>query len=174
MDNSVDTLYSAIKLYIAKTLQGKLTEQESQHALDLLGFTTNMEHIGDIIDGSLMELAGRKIEQQSHFSDEGLAEISAIHEAVNNNFETAINAFISGDYDLARLLYESKAEVQKIESDSVSMHLQRIGVGMPDSLGTSSLHLDILRDYKRVNSHLTATAYPILIASGEVPSRILK
>lgn len=173
MDDSVDTLYSAIKLYIAKTLQGKLTEQESQQALDLLSFTTNMEHIGDIVDGSLMELAGRKIIQQSHFSKEGLAEISAIHEAVSANFETAVNTFISGDCDLARLLYESKAEVQKIESDSVSMHLQRIGLGLPDSLGTSSFHLDILRDYKRINSHLTATAYPVLIASGEVPQRKL-
>ncbi|MEH6457793.1 MAG: Na/Pi cotransporter family protein [Cocleimonas sp.] len=174
MDDSVDTLYSAIKLYVAKTLQGKLTEQESQQALDLLSFTTNMEHIGDIVDGSLMELAGRKIQQQSHFSKEGLTEISAIHEAVSANFETAVNTFISGDCDLAKLLYESKAEVQKIESDSVSMHLQRIGVGLPDSLGTSSLHLDVLRDFKRINSHLTATAYPVLIAFGEVPNRKLK
>ena len=174
MDDSVDTLYSAIKLYIAKTLQGKLTEQESQHALDLISFTTNMEHIGDIVDGSLMELAGRKIKQQSHFSKEGLAEISAIHEAVNANFETAVNTFISGDCELARLLYESKAEVQKIESDSVSMHLQRIGLGMPDSLGTSALHLDVLRDFKRINSHLSSTAYPVLIALGEVPARKLK
>jgi len=174
MDDSVDTLYSAIKLYIAKTLQGKLTEQESQHALDLISLTTNMEHIGDIVDGSLMELAGRKIKQQSHFSKEGLAEISAIHEAVSANFETAVNTFISGDCELARLLYESKAEVQKIESDSVSMHLQRIGLGMPDSLGTSSLHLDVLRDFKRINSHLSSTAYPVLIALGEVPQRIFR
>jgi len=171
MDDSVDTLYAAIKLYIAEILQGKLTEQESQQALDLLSFTANMEHIGDIVDVSLMELAGRKIEQQTEFSKEGLAEISAIHEAVNTNFETAVNTFISGDCELAKLLYESKAEVQKIESDSVSMHLQRIGQGMPDSLGTSSMHLDILRDFKRINSHLTATAYPVLIASGEVPQR---
>ncbi len=174
MDDSVDTLYAAIKLYIAEILQGKLSEQESQQALDLLSFTANMEHIGDIVDVSLMELAGRKIEQQAEFSKEGLSEISAIHEAVNSNFETAVNTFISGDCELAKLLYESKAEVQKIESDSVSMHLQRIGQGKPDSLGTSSMHLDILRDFKRINSHLTATAYPVLIASGEVPNRKLK
>lgn len=171
MDDSVDTLYSAIKLYIAEILQGKLTEQESQQALDLLGFTTNMEHIGDIVDVSLMELAGRKIEHQSQFSEEGLAEISSMHQAVTNNFEITVNTFISSDCDLARLLYESKTEVQKIENDSVSKHLQRIGLGLPDSLGTSALHLDILRDFKRINSHLTATAYPVLIASGEVPQR---
>ena len=173
MDDSVDILYNAIKLYIAKTLQGELTELESQQALDLLSFTTNMEHIGDIVDGSLMELAGRKIEQQTYFSKEGFAEITSIHEAVSTNFETAVNTFISGDCELARLLYESKAEVKNIESNSVSMHLQRIGLGLPDSLGTSSLHLDVLRDYKRINSHLTANAYPVLIASGELPQRKL-
>ncbi|MGB1311354.1 MAG: Na/Pi cotransporter family protein, partial [Leucothrix sp.] len=54
MDDSVDGLYVEIKLYIAQILQEELTQEESQKALDLLSFTTNMEHIGDIVDGGLM------------------------------------------------------------------------------------------------------------------------
>ncbi len=169
MDDSVDGLYVEIKLYIAQVLQSELSEEESQKALDLLSFTTNMEHIGDIIDCGLMALAKKKIKDQIQFSEEGLAEISTLHEMVSNNFELAINTYVAEDSELAHQLYETKADVREFESRSVETHLHRIGVGIPASLGTSALHVDVLRDLKRINSHVSTVAYPILIASGEVP-----
>ena len=169
MDDSVDGLYVEIKLYIAQVLQSELTEEESQKALDLLSFTTNMEHIGDIVDCGLMALAKKKIKDQIQFSEEGLAEISTLHEMVTNNFELAINTYVAEDSELAHQLYETKADVREFESRSVETHLHRIGVGVPASLGTSALHVDVLRDLKRINSHVSTVAYPILIASGEVP-----
>ena len=169
MDDSVDGLYVEIKLYIAQVLQSELTQEESQRALDLLSFTTNMEHIGDIVDGGLMTLAKKKVTEQIQFSEEGLAEISKLHEMVTNNFELAINTYVSEDSELAHQLYETKADVRKLESRSVETHLQRIGVGVPASLVTSALHVDVLRDLKRINSHISTVAYPILIAAGEVP-----
>jgi phosphate:Na+ symporter len=39
---------------------------------------------------------------------------------------------------------------------------------MADSLETSSMHIDVIRDYKKINSLLSSVAYPILIASGEI------
>ena len=169
MDDSVDRLFDAIKIYIARVMREELSEDETQRAMDLLSFTANMEHIGDIVDGSLMEIAAKKIDKQTQFSDEGLAEITKLHEAVCATFELAINTFVSDDSELARLLYEAKANIRKLESKSVTTHLERIGTGISDSLETSSLHLDVIRDLKRINSHLTSIAYPVLKASGEVP-----
>lgn len=169
MDDSVDGLYVEIKLYLAQVLQSELTQEESQKALDLLSFTTNMEHIGDIVDGGLMNLANKKITGQIQFSEAGLAEISTMHEVVTNNFELAINTYVSEDTELAHQLYETKADVRKLESQSVETHLHRLGVGVPASLMTSALHVDVLRDLKRINSHVSTVAYPILIAAGEVP-----
>ena len=37
-----------------------------------------------------------------------------------------------------------------------------------ESIESSSVHLDILRDLKRINSHLTSVAYPILEQHGEL------
>ncbi len=169
MDDSVDHLFDAIKIYIARIMREELSEEESQRAMDLLSFTANMEHIGDIVDGSLMELAAKKIKLHTQFSDEGLAEITELHEAVSTTFDLAINTFVSDDSELARLLYEAKSSVRLLESKSVTMHLERIGTGVSDSIETSSLHLDVIRDLKRINSHLTSIAYPVLKASGEVP-----
>ncbi|MEE9374972.1 MAG: Na/Pi cotransporter family protein [Rhizobiaceae bacterium] len=168
MDDSVDLLFDACKLYIAKIMQLELNAEESQRALELLSFTANMEHIGDIVDGSLMELATKKNKLQIQFSDEGLAEISDLHEAVCNTFDLAVNTFLTGESELAHQLFDAKADIRKIERNSVTTHLERIGLGHSDSLDTSGLHLDVVRDLKRINSHLTAIAYPVLKASGEV------
>ena len=169
MDDAVDRLFDAIKIYIARIMREELTEEESQRALDLLSFTANMEHIGDIVDGSLMELAAKKSKLGAQFSKQGLAEITALHEAVSATFDLAINTFVSEDSELARMLYDAKAGIREIESNSVTTHLERIGTGVSDSIETSSLHLDVIRDLKRINSHLTSIAYPVLKASGEVP-----
>lgn len=169
MDDSVDRLFDAIKLYIAQIMQREINAEESQRALDLLSFTANMEHIGDIVDTSLMDQVLRKKKHRVQFSEQGMNEISELHEAVCSNFDLAINTFLSEDSELARQLYDAKAEVRKMEQASVSTHLERIGAGLTESLNTSSMHIDVIRDLKRINSHLTSIAYPVLKASGDVP-----
>ena len=169
MDDDVDRLFNAIKIYIARIMREELTEEEAQRAMDLLSFTANMEHMGDIIEGSLMELAVKKENLGAQFSQQGFTEITALHEAVTSTFELAINTFISEDSDLARMLFDAKASIRELESKSVTTHLERIGTGISQSIETSSLHLDIIRDLKRINSHLTSIAYPVLKASGKVP-----
>jgi phosphate:Na+ symporter len=37
-------------------------------------------------------------------------------------------------------------------------------------LETTSLHLDVLRDLKRIHSHICSVAYPVLEAAGEMPA----
>ena len=169
MDDDLDRLFNAIKIYIAKIMREELTEEEAQRAMDLLSFTANMEHMGDIIEGSLMELAVKKVNLGAQFSKQGLSEITDLHEAVSATFELAINTFVSEDGDLARMLFDAKASIRELESKSVTTHLKRIGTGISESIETSSVHLDIIRDLKRINSHLTSIAYPVLKASGKVP-----
>ena len=38
-----------------------------------------------------------------------------------------------------------------------------------ESLETTSIHLDVLRDLKRIHSHICSVAYPVLDAAGEMP-----
>jgi phosphate:Na+ symporter len=46
--------------------------------------------------------------------------------------------------------------------------------GRPESIASSAIHLDIIRDLKRINSHLTSVGYPILEEAGELAeSRLL-
>jgi len=172
-DDIVDNLHEAIKLYLTRLSQSELEEEEGQRYVELLTFTTNLEHIGDIVDRNLMELAAKKIKGGLRFSDEGFAEIETFHRRIVDNLQLAFGVFMSEDVELARRLIEQKAVVRSLEARAIENHLTRIGERLPESVETSSLHLDVIRDFKRINSHLTAVAYPLLERAGVLrPSRL--
>jgi phosphate:Na+ symporter len=173
-DNVVDRLHEAIKLYLVKASKAEMSDDESRRFIEILTFTTNLEHIGDIIDKNLMELAAKKIRKQLSFSPEGLDELRAFHARVAETMRLAFNVFATRDVSLARRLYADKATTRLFERDAAESHFTRLRNGRPESLETSAIHLDILRDLKRIHGHLTAVVYPILEAQGELADTRLK
>ncbi len=174
-DDVVDRLHEAIKLYLTKLGQEELDAEEGARNIEILSFTTNLEHIGDIIDKNLMELAQKKIKGRLTFSSEGAAELTAFHGRVLANLDLAMSVFISDDLELARRLLREKTAIRDLEQQYVANHYARIGAGRPESIESSSLHLDALRDLRRINGHLTSVAYPILDRAGELAaSRLME
>jgi phosphate:Na+ symporter len=173
MDNAVDKLHEAIKLYVTKITRESLDDREGSRAMEVIAFAINLEHIGDIIDKNLMELAAKKIKNRLKFSNEGAAELQAFHRRVIENLKLALSVFISGDVKIARQLIEEKVAIRQAERVAAENHLVRLREGRLASIETSSLHLDILRDLKRIHSHICSVAYPVLEAAGELqPSRL--
>jgi phosphate:Na+ symporter len=170
MDNVVDRLDEAIKLYVTKLMRGSLDEREGQRAMEIISFAINLEHIGDIIDKNLSELAAKKIKRKIEFSAEGAAELTAFHKRILDSLRIAFSVFMSGDVNQARQLILEKAQVRNAELSAAERHLERLREGRPESIETTSLHLDVLRDLKRIHSHICSVAYPVLEASGEMPA----
>jgi len=167
-DDAVDRLHEAIKLYLVKVSKEEMSDEESQRYLEILTFTTNLEHIGDIIDKNLMELAAKKIKNRYAFSPEGLADIRSFHARIMDNMRLSYNVFATRDVALARRLLAEKAAMRAAELSASDSHFARLREGRPESIETSSIHLDIIRDLKRINGHLTSVAYPILEVAGEL------
>ncbi len=174
MDDMVDMLHESIKLYLTKVSRESLDDEESRRCVDIIAFTTNLEHIGDIIDKNLLELAAKKIKMKLQFSDEGWREIQALHAQLTENLKLAMGVFLGGDVKTARHLLRQKIEFRDMEMAAAESHFARLRAGRIESIETSALHLDILRDLKRINSHLTSVAYPILELAGELRSSRLK
>jgi phosphate:Na+ symporter len=170
-DNVVDRLNEAIKLYLTKLTRGSLDEREGRRAMEIVSFTINLEHIGDIIDKNLCELAGKKIKRRYQFSAEGAAELNAFHKRVCESLQAAFGIFMTGDIEAARRLLREKAELRRAELEAADRHFERLREGRPESLETTSLHLDILSDLKRIHSHICSVAYPVLEAAGELAAR---
>jgi phosphate:Na+ symporter len=170
MDNTVDRLDEAIKLYVTKLTRGSLDDAEGRRAMEIISFAINLEHAGDIIDKNLCEVAAKKIKRKLQFSAEGAAELTAFHKRVLDSLKMAFAVFMSGDPAQARKLIAEKAELRNAELAAAEGHLERLREGRPETLETTSLHLDVLRDLKRIHSHICSVAYPALDAAGEMPA----
>jgi phosphate:Na+ symporter len=168
LDNAVDRLNEAIKLYITKLTRDALDDRDGRRAMEIISFTINLEHIGDIIDKNLCELAAKKIKKRYRFSAEGAAELSSFHKQVIDSLQAAFGIFMTGDVDAARRLLRQKTELRQAELAAADRHFERLREGRPESLETTSLHLDILSDLKRIHSHICSVAYPVLEAAGEL------
>ncbi len=103
-DNVVDRLTEAVKFYVTKLTRDSLDEREGQRAMEIVSFTINLEHIGDIIDKNLCELASKKIKRRYQFSAEGAAELTAFHKRVCESLQAAFGIFMTGDVEAARRL----------------------------------------------------------------------
>jgi hypothetical protein len=69
---------------------------------------------------------------------------------------------------------DEKTSMPTAEFEAADKHFARVKEGRTQSIETSSIHLDIVRDLRRINSHLISVAYPILKAAGELAqSRLL-
>jgi phosphate:Na+ symporter len=174
MDNAVDGLDEAVKLYVTKLTRASLDERDGHRAMEIISFSINLEHVGDIIDKNLMELAAKKIKRRLVFSKAGAAELAAFHQEVLANLKLAFSVFMSSDVKTARQLITEKTELRAAEIAAAESHLARLREGRPESIESSSLHLDILRDLKRIHSHICSVAYPVLEAAGELQPNRLK
>src|SRR5262249_44201535 len=134
LDNQIDRLNEVIKLYLTRISRDTMNEYDHQRVIDLISFITNLEHIGDILDKSLMDLAAKKVKYGLTFSPEGALEIDSIHQRLNENLELAMNVFMSSDLGMARRLFAEKQAFRELEKTAAENHLERLRSGRVESI----------------------------------------
>ncbi len=173
LEATVDDLYSAIKYYMTKISRAELDEREGQRWTEIISFTINMEQIGDIIERVLLDLEDKKIKKGRHFSDAGMQEIHELSQHLLDNLRLAMSVFLNGNVREAQKLLEEKARFRDLELAYSATHLARLSHNTVSSIETSSLHIDLISDLKRINSLLCSVAYPILEQAGALaPNRL--
>jgi phosphate:Na+ symporter len=174
MDDTVDALYSAIKYYLTKISREALAEDESRRWTDIISFTINMEQVGDIIERILIDIEDKKIKPGRRFSEAGMAEICELHDRLIDNLRLGMSVFLNGNVRDAQKLLEEKARFRDLERAYATSHLDRLSERTVQSIQTSSLHIDLISDLKRINSHICSIAYPILDSAGALAPNRLK
>lgn len=163
-DHTIDRLYASIKIFIAQLLSHEeLDKKQAERAVHILTFATNLEHAGDVIDKNLMAMADKKIKYHNRFSDKGFEEISAYHARVLESVSQAQQLFMTNDKDLAEIMIADKRGFMREAEEAATLaHIARLKDGIPETMATSSLHLDIIRDLRRINTYMCAVAYNVL------------
>jgi phosphate:Na+ symporter len=173
MDDTVDELYSDIKYYLTKISREALGDNEAKRWTDIISFTINMEQIGDIVERIIQDIEDKKIHKGREFSEAGLREICDLHARLLDNLRLGMSVFLDGNVRDARRLLEEKTRFRDLEREYAATHLDRLADKTLPSIETSSLHLDLISDLKRINSHICSIAYPILDSAGELaPNRL--
>src|SRR5438105_5366304 len=173
MDDVLDRLDTAIKEYLTSLDTDSLDDADHRRLSEILAFTTNLEHAGDIVEKSLMPLAAKRIKRGVSFSQAGRDEIRDMIERLISNVRAAAAVFMTEDPRAARQLLGEKEIFREIEARTTEEYFGRARAGRAENIEMSKLLLDIVRGLKRVNAHLAAAAYPILEGRGELlPSRL--
>jgi phosphate:Na+ symporter len=168
MDDDVDRLYTAVKLYLTQISREALDERDSRRWAEIISLTINLEHVGDVLERILVDLRDKKIAHRLSFSEAGMHEITELHGKLVANLRLGLSVFLNGDIASAKRLLAEKERFRDLERHFHDTHLDRLSGQTVESIETSSLHLDIISDMRRINSFFCSTAYPILEQAGQL------
>ena len=174
LDDDVDRLYTAVKLYLTQISKEMLEEKDSRRWAEIISLTINLEHVGDILERIMQDLRDKKIAHRLSFSEAGMQEIEELHKRLIVNLRLGMSVFLNGDLKSAQDLLVEKERFRDLERRYHDSHLDRLAGQTVQSIETSSLHLDIISDMRRINSFFCSTAYPILEQAGQLRRSRLK
>ncbi|OGQ06381.1 MAG: hypothetical protein A2W61_07395 [Deltaproteobacteria bacterium RIFCSPLOWO2_01_44_7] len=157
-DDKIDLLDREVRFYLAKISQEGLSETQAAQEMALLSITADLEGIGDIISKELAGLARKKVTKGRLFSQQGWKDIQKIHQAGMDDFSLAISVFASPNEELARKMIRQGEHFDHLEQQLRQSHIQRLHAGSPEAFETSSIHLDVLGNLRRINAHLVHIA----------------
>jgi len=93
----------------------------------------------------------KKINENYYFSDEGIDEIKELFNEVFKTYTLTLESFTLFDKNIASLVLKRRESVLNKLTELQNRHLNRLKEGHKESIETSTLHLDILNDYERIN-----------------------
>jgi phosphate:Na+ symporter len=166
LGRELDRLHEAVKGYLAKLDRTDLTERDLTRLSDLVEFAVNLGHAGDILERDIIRASTR---QGDGIGEADRDVVSQVRTRVVADLRLALSTMMTEDERSARELLDAKREINELERATARDHLARLGGADPATLAASNLFLSLLRDLKRVNSHLATIGYAVMGSAG--PSR---
>jgi phosphate:Na+ symporter len=158
----VETLYTAIKLYLAQINKEGLPESENRRWAQIIEMSLNLEQSGDIIERMTDEISAKYYGSQQAFSAQGLSELDILHKLLLDNMRLSMSVFLSNDVVSARRLRRLKHRYRLLDQRYSHAHVERLHQHNVQSIETSTLHLGLLGDMKRLNSLFCSVVYNAL------------
>jgi phosphate:Na+ symporter len=173
MDDILDRLHAELRRFLAELARAGLSEDARRRLHWTLAVALNLEHAGDLIDRGLLALAAKRMRRRQRLTRRELAEAEAMHEHLQAQLRLAVTVFMSEDLGAALRLVEEKERFRELERSAADAQFARVEEGRRES-ETGSLHLDLVRELKRIEAHLAAIAHPLLERRKLLrPSRLL-
>ncbi len=157
-DDKIDMLEKAIRFYLAEVAMEQLSAQQVKTQMSLIGIASEIEEIGDTISKEMVQLARKKTKWHRVFSDDGWRDLRHFQDLVGENFNLMIATLAQPHEEIAMKLERHEEHMNDVEQQLRQAHITRLHQGLKESFDTSSIHLDILANLRRINSRLTHVA----------------
>jgi phosphate:Na+ symporter len=173
-DRAIGQLGSAIRGYLVAIGSEQTLDdaREGARLQDILAAVINLEHVSDIIANGLMEFAVKQQKRGQRLAPEELEAIATMHNELFDSLRLAMTIFLRADPADAQRLVQRKARLREMEADATALAVQRLrdatlasrtagtdaAAATPDESGV----LRVVRDLRRIHSHLASFAYPVL------------
>jgi phosphate:Na+ symporter len=161
-DDMVDRLDGDIKQFLARLDVHALDPDQAAERLRHLRYLSELESIGDLIDKNLCELALKKIRLRVSFSKEEWEELDGLDRLIGENLLIADAAFHTRDKALAEKLLRHKDHIDRRVRELRDRHFARLTAGALGPPQSSAVHLDLLTNLRRINSHASHVAFSVL------------
>jgi Na/Pi-cotransporter len=146
--------------------------REGARLQDILSAVINVEHVSDIVANSLMESAVKQQKRGQSLSADELEAITMMHGELFESLRLAMAIFLRADQADAQRLVLRKARLRELEASTTALCVRRLrdatlanravgAEGMPGTPDDSGV-LRVVRDLRRIHSHLASFAYPVL------------
>ena len=155
-DLRVDILHKAIIQFLAKISNKELGDEEAKKSMNYLYIQNALESIGDIIDKGLMVTAKKMVDLNVTFSEQGSKELEELHGKVMSNIDRMRKALTEENATAAKNITEVYSDVG--ERRYQLLHIDRLHKGIKVSIETSSIHLDVVSYYARINEYVVYIA----------------
>ena len=174
----VDKLGEAIRRYLAD--MGDEPAQDSRRGgargQDILSAVINLEHVADIIANSLVEYSLRSLKRGEKLAPQEFEIVAAMHGELVDCLRLALAVFLQAEPRDATRLIESKAQFRSFDASAMALSAQLLRTAAANTrladkdaaervAEESGLFLRIVRDLRRIHSHLASFAYPVLHGS---------
>ena len=159
-DNEINERNKAIQRYLSEARRYIQSKDDNEHDDELeldaiLRFASTMENIGDIVSYNLARLANKRIDRGVVFSANGYEELSSIHAKVVKLIQMEVTAFASNGKPNQKQKVKLINSITQLGQESLANHHKRLSEGKASSIGTSSIHVDAVRDMLQVADYLS-------------------
>jgi phosphate:Na+ symporter len=164
LDDVLDRLNSAIKHYLSSLDPEELSESDHRRLSQVLVFATNLEAAADVVDRDVMGHLDKRLKRGMPLGDGEQEAVRRLLDRLAATVRAAAAVFMTEDPRAARLLAAEKQTFRDVEAAATRAHFAGLRGGK-----LTGMDLELVRELKRVNSHLVAAAaYPVLEGQGEL------
>jgi phosphate:Na+ symporter len=166
LDERLNRYQASLHGYLSDLTQAELDKKDTQRALEIMLYASNLEHAGDVIHLNLADRIKAKAKQSISFTVEQQASLDDLCLIIGQSLRLATGVLTSSDIAGAKRLIEQKNDFRGLENKIIDEHFRDGSKARGATLRRSALFVDMIRDLHRINSHIVSAGYPIIERAG--------